>query len=88
MQERGNICELKVHADCTNKAEQVDHIISLSSNELNKKLRKIKGENGKKTPTQSFGSNNYVNFALACKRCNAFKKNAIPSKEVLIRLLN
>jgi len=56
-------------------------MIPLSSNVLNKKLRGTKPEKGKKTPTQSFGSNNFANFILACRRCNAYKMNKIPTQE-------
>jgi len=85
--EHGDVCMLKYHADCSDKAEQVDHLIPLSSNNLNKSIRKIKGLNGKKTPTQSFGSNNRRNFVISCARCNAAKKNNLPSKNLIQRLL-
>ena len=81
----GNTCLLRCHIDCSGTAEHVDHLIPLSSNELNKKLRGMKGVNGKKAPTQSFGSNNRKNFALACARCNSFKKHKFPSIEILQR---
>lgn len=48
MEKKGNICELQLNENCTNNAEQVDHLIPLSSNDLNKELRNIKGVNGKK----------------------------------------
>ena len=79
----GLVCQLKCHSDCADSPDEVDHLIPLSSNKLNKKLRNIKGINGKKTPTQSIGSNHPSNFVLACKRCNAFKQNKIPSIELL-----
>jgi len=55
----------------------VDHYIPLSTNELNKKLRNLKAEPGKKVKSQSFGSNDLDNFTLACSRCNGFKKHKI-----------
>ena len=79
----GESCQLKCHEDCTGVATQVDHLIPLSSNELNKKLRLLKGTDGKKTISQSFGSNAITNFVLACKRCNAFKKHRFPDQELL-----
>lgn len=61
-------------------------MIPLASNVLNKELRGIKGQGGKKTPSQSFGSNHPSNFVLACRRCNALKKNRMPMKETLERV--
>ena len=85
--EYGDVCMLKYHAECNDKAEQVDHLIPLSSNNLNKSIRKIKGVNGKKTPTQSFGSNGKRNFVISCARCNAAKKNNLPSAELINKIL-
>ena len=79
----GSSCQLNCHEDCSGEGKEVDHIIPLSSNVLNKQLRNMKGQNGKKVPAQSFGSNNESNFALACKRCNAYKKHRLPSMEIL-----
>lgn len=82
----GPACQLCFHTDCTGTASQVDHLIPLSSNVLNKELRGIKGVAGKKTPTQSFGSNHQDNFVLACPRCNAFKKHRFPSTELIEKI--
>jgi len=82
----GNCCQLRCHPDCTEIGVEVDHLIPLSSNVLNKELRKMKGENKKKVPAQSFGSNDLSNFILACSRCNAFKKHRLPSSELLTRM--
>ncbi len=69
-------CQIKVHPDCSKiKKFNVDHYIPLSSNELNKKIRKIKSLVGKKVKSQSFGSNNIKNLRIVCSRCNAFKKH-------------
>jgi 5-methylcytosine-specific restriction endonuclease McrA len=81
--EYGESCRLQSHPGCTIKAEQVDHLIPLSSNVLNKNIRHIKGKNGTKVPSQSFGSNHKNNFVLACRRCNAYKKHNFPSKELI-----
>jgi len=74
----GKRCRLKIHPDCSkiNKFD-IDHFIPLSTNELNKKLRKMKPANGRKVPAQSFGSNNIKNLIIACSRCSAFKKHRI-----------
>lgn len=74
----GEKCQLRLCKDCSReKIFAVDHFIPLSSNELNKKIRKIKAEKGKKVLSQSFGSNNISNLRIACKRCNDFKKHKI-----------
>ncbi len=71
-------CQIKAHPDCSKiKSFNVDHYIPLSSNELNKKIRKIKSLPGKKVRSQSFGSNDLKNLRLVCGRCNAFKKHRI-----------
>ena len=72
----GKECQLKIHPDCSKVQKfEPDHIIPLASNELNKKLRKMTHLFNEKVEQQSFGSNNIKNLTLACKRCNAFKKN-------------
>lgn len=69
-------CELKIHPDCSKiKKFCLDHFIPLSTNELNKKLRHLEAVKPKKVPRQSFGSNNIINFRIACMRCNAYKKH-------------
>ena len=83
----GDICMLNFHADCTNSADQVDHLIPLSSNILNKTIRAMKAEKGKKVTAQSLGSNNDRNFVLSCSRCNAAKKHHIPDNELLNKVL-
>ena len=67
---------LNLNKNCLkNKELQIDHRIPLSSNILNKKVRKMKAEKGKKVLTQSLGSNHIDNLILACRKCNGFKKN-------------
>jgi 5-methylcytosine-specific restriction endonuclease McrA len=56
---------------------QLDHLIPLSSNELNKRLRALPRVGKAKVARQSFGSNHADNLILACKRCNAFKKHRL-----------
>jgi hypothetical protein len=81
-------CQLRIHPDCNLKAgAEVDHIIPLSSNELNKKLRHMTRFSAEKVQRQSFGSNNARNFTLACERCNAFKKHKFFESDLYTRLL-
>lgn len=69
-------CQLKIHSDCSKIARfEVEHVIPLSTNELNKKLRHIKRTSWQKVESQSFGSNNIKNLVIACSRCNAYKKH-------------
>lgn len=71
-------CQLRIHPDCNKTAVfQVDHVVPLSTNELNKKIRHVKRTAWRKVPAQSFGSNNIKNLIIACKRCNAFKKHRL-----------
>ncbi len=69
-------CQLKFDC-CDNKKLVVDHLIPLSSNKLNRKLRGQKTEDGKKPKAQSFGSNNPKNLLIACDRCNSYKKHRL-----------
>lgn len=83
------ICELKLCEDCDiNKEINLDHLIPLSTNELNKKLRNFPARFGKKVEPQSFGSNNKRNIVLACFACNSHKKHKFLDKEDMKRLLN
>lgn len=86
----GSKCQLQLVNGCTNTPDHVDHLIPLSSNELNKKLRNIGtskiNSKLKKVPSQSFGSNNPVNFVLACASCNQHKKHRLPDKSLLSRV--
>ena len=74
----GKKCQLRINFDCSKeKVWEVDHIIPLSTNELNKKLRQMIRASSEKVAAQSFGSNHPRNLMLACKRCNAYKKHRI-----------
>lgn len=78
LEKYGEVCQLRIHPDCSKeKIWEPDHIIPLSTNELNKKLRHMARTSSEKVPAQSFGSNHPKNLILACKRCNAFKKHRI-----------
>jgi len=74
----GEVCQLNLCSDCSKvKKFDIDHYIPLSTNELNKRLRGLKPKEGKKVPSQSFGSNDTANLRIACKRCNSFKKHRL-----------
>ena len=64
------ICKIK-------KGVEIDHIIPLASNQLNKKFRKMSPTkiHGKlrKVPSESYGSNELINLQLACRSCNRKK---------------
>ena len=74
-QARGSRCELDYSPSCTRDRElQVDHLIPLSTNKLNK-LKNVVAGTGRKVASQSFGSNELRNLGLACRACNAMKKH-------------
>lgn len=76
----GEECQLRIHPDCSKVTVwEPDHIIPLSTNELNKQLRRMARIGSAKVARQSFGSNHTDNLTLACKRCNAFKKHRLLS---------
>lgn len=83
----GLSCQLNLEVCDPSRGFDVDHLIPLSSNVLNKSIRKIRAERGKKVPTQPFGSNNPLNLVLACKACNARKKHNFLSREQLASIL-
>ena len=85
----GEICELNYPNICDlNSGFNVDHIIPLSSNKLNKEIRNLKPEKGKKVKAQSFGSNHIANLALTCTKCNSYKKHRFIDKVLILSLLN
>jgi 5-methylcytosine-specific restriction endonuclease McrA len=65
----------------------VDHLIPLSSNKLNKELRHLAPEPGKKVSAQSFGSNDIHNLILACNNCNGHKKHRFLESDRLRTIL-
>ncbi len=85
----GQKCMLNIIPKCRiDKNLVIDHFIPLSSNKLNKTLRKLKPKKGKKVATQSFGSNHLDNLILACDKCNNFKKHKIPSRDLWMKIKN
>jgi hypothetical protein len=78
IEKNGEVCQWHIHLECSReKIWELDHIIPLSTNELNKKLRGMVRVSNQKVPAQSFGSNHPKNLVLSCRRCNAFKKHRI-----------
>jgi 5-methylcytosine-specific restriction endonuclease McrA len=59
---------------------EIDHIVPLSTNVLNKNLRNLSTRviDGvrRKAPSESYGSNHISNLQLACKICNRKKWNS------------
>lgn len=90
----GESCMLHFAPDCDSLSGLViDHLIPLSSNKLNKHLRRIgayRTASGKlkKVTTQSFGSNHISNLVLACRNCNSFKQNKFLPVEKMKHLLS
>jgi 5-methylcytosine-specific restriction endonuclease McrA len=83
----GEKCQLNY--DCCDESTgfEVDHIFPLSTNVLNKRLRKMPAPEGKKVPAQPIGSNNRANLILACKKCNGHKMHRLIKVKVLKRIL-
>jgi 5-methylcytosine-specific restriction endonuclease McrA len=89
LEKGGAYCELNFEDKCDIKSGlNIDHLIPLSSNKLNKQLRKLKAAKGKKVMTQSFGSNNIANLILTCRKCNGFKKHKFLERNALEKILD
>lgn len=94
IQKVGLVCMLRSSRDCDpSSGLEIDHLIPLSSNKLNKEIRgaaksMIIDGHLKKAPTESFGSNHPRNLALACKRCNAEKKHRFLDRQTIKRVLS
>jgi len=77
----GARCLLQFAPDCDPAGGLVvDHLIPISSNKLNKRLRAASARRDasgllRKAPPQSFGSNHPRNCVLACHNCNSLKQN-------------
>ena len=80
-------CQLKYECCDESTGFEVDHIFPLSTNVLNKRIRKLPAPEGKKVPAQAIGSNNPLNLILACKKCNGHKKHGLIEVEVLKGIL-
>ncbi len=83
----GPVCMLGFPDICdANSGWEVDHLIPLQSNELNKRLRGMVRRPPKKVPQLSYGSNDALNLILACARCNGHKKHRFLEPEHLRRV--
>jgi len=82
----GTDCMLKLDCCDLKSGTAIDHLIPLSSNILNKKLRNQKAEPGKKVRTQSIGSNHIDNLLIACNKCNNHKKHKFLDPENLEKI--
>lgn len=81
-------CRLEYSPECQEVGVEIDHVIPLSTNKLNKRIRGIKAEKDKKVITQSLGSNHIYNMVLTCSKCNGAKKHQILEKEKLREILD
>ena len=81
----GNRCQLQWLPGCDEVGTEIDHLIPLQSNLLNKAIGVI-AEPGRKVPSEPFGSNDLSNLVLACSRCNGAKKHRFPSREMIRRI--
>ncbi len=81
--------ECQLHFDCCdeNSGYAVDHLIPLTTNKLNKEIRKLPPELKKKVVSQYFGSNQIYNLVIACNNCNNFKKHKFPTKDLIQKIL-
>mgnify|MGYP002479338051 CR=1 FL=1 len=78
----GLIDERNLAAGC-----QVDHLIPLSTNVLNIKIKKTRPAPGRKVASESFGSNDPDNLVIACKFCNGRKKHNFLKTSEMHRIL-
>jgi 5-methylcytosine-specific restriction endonuclease McrA len=81
-------CYLAFNSICdVSKGYQIDHIIPLSTNILNKNLRNLKStDKNKKVQSESYGSNHINNLILTCKSCNQNKKHKLLNQEDYIKI--
>lgn len=84
----GMRCRLRLPDICQGDSDLVvDHLLPLATNEVNKRLGRTAKQPGRKVAAQSVGSNHPHNLALACARCNAFKKHRLLDRERLRALV-
>ena len=81
-------CYLAFNSICdVSKGYQIDHMIPLSTNILNKNLRNLKStDKNKKVQSESYGSNHINNLILTCKSCNQNKKHKLLNQEDYIKI--
>ncbi|NRP10367.1 MULTISPECIES: HNH endonuclease [unclassified Marinobacterium] len=83
----GDQCQLRWLLCCDEVGTEIDHLIPLQSNVLNK-ANGVIAEPGKKVPSEPFGSNDLANLVLACSKCNGAKKHRFPSREMIKRIFD
>jgi len=85
LRQYGRVCQLHYSVKCDiDSGIEVDHLIPLSSNKLNKELRHLAAIPGMKVATQSFGSNHPSNLILACHACNSYKKHRLLERDQIM----
>jgi hypothetical protein len=87
IRQHGNQCMVNYPICDIQSGIEIDHLIPLSTNQLNKSLRNISAQKGKKVVTQSFGSNHSTNFLVVCSKCNNHKKHRILDREKMLAIL-
>ena len=85
--QHGIKCMLKLECCDLESGTAIDHMIPISSNKLNKELRNLKAEKGRKVKTQSFGSNHIDNLIIACNNCNNRKKHRMLNHDIIMYIL-
>ena len=81
-------CMLQYAEDCDIKSGvEIDHIIPLKSNQLNKEIKHTKTQKGRKVESESFGSNDISNLIICCKNCNSKKKHIILERNEMQKIL-
>ncbi len=83
----GRNCMLQFPMCDISSGINIDHLIPLATNKLNKELRNLVAEPGQKVRSQSFGSNHLDNLIIACANCNNHKKHRIIEREKLMSIL-
>lgn len=86
--QHGRVCQLRFPNYCDmGSGVTIDHLIPLSSNKLNKELRHLSSNPGRKVPSQSFGSNHVNNMIIACRKCNNHKKHRFLERQQIKQIL-
>lgn len=85
----GYVCRLAISPKCLHDRElQIDHVIPLSTNIINKHTRRVKALPGKKVEAQSLGSNYLGNLIFACRECNREKWHRFLDQKTIQRVLS
>lgn len=87
VERHGLNCMLRLGCCDMKSGTAIDHLIPLSTNKLNKQLRQVVPQIGRKVPSQSYGSNHIDNLIIACSNCNNHKKHKILDSEQMNEIL-